>query len=228
MSEEKINGVESVVDKPKDLDSLVEKPELDRPTPKSTPDKEQFDSLVMEQKKAPPVQEPTRGSLMDTVRDLNTNAASRNQIATPATLVSQTQEAITQIDKIKKTLEGPDVGIKLSAQKLLHNKLTHIDEGLRIALSRAGVEYSPTEAPVASQRVNPIERFLGFLTDGQHQLQNLGQELAVMGQNGKEISPVNMLAIQVKVGYIQQELELFSNLLNKGLESIKTIMNIQV
>jgi len=37
-----------------------------------------------------------------------------------------------------------------------------------------------------------------------------------------------LLAVQVKLSFVQQELEFFTNVLNKALESTKTIMNIQV
>jgi len=170
-------------------------------------------------------------SLMDAVRNLNTAPGkTTGRVASYESLVAQTQEAITKIDEVKKTLESPNITIKKSAQQILQNKLTHINESLEIALSRAGVELNPAdikgEAKVPA--TNPIERFLGFLTDGQYKLQNLGDELAQIEKDNKQLSPVNLLAIQVKVGQIQQELELFSSLLNKALESIKTVMNIQV
>jgi hypothetical protein len=37
-----------------------------------------------------------------------------------------------------------------------------------------------------------------------------------------------MLAMQVKVGFVQQEMEFFTGMLNKALESTKTLMNVQV
>jgi hypothetical protein len=49
-----------------------------------------------------------------------------------------------------------------------------------------------------------------------------------MHLNNKEITPANMLRIQMKVSYMQQEIEFFTAVLNKALESTKTIMNVQV
>lgn len=230
MNEDKIEKIASVVEG----DSTIEgKPELEHPTERVSPNKERFDTLMSQQQapEAAPKAQPmtsSRNTLMDTVRDLNYTDNKRGP-ATSATLVSQTQEAVTQIQQIKKILESPNVNVKRSAQQLLSNKLSHIDESLRIALSKAGVEYDlAVEATPAGSRAKPIERFLRLLTDGQWQLEKLGGELSTMGAANKELSPVNMLAIQVKVGQIQQELELFSSLLNKALESIKTIMNTQV
>jgi hypothetical protein len=196
-------------------------------------DKEHFDSLMQNdaQAKAAGIKASDKTvSLIDTVRDLNYMPNSPGQVSHDK-LVIQTKEAIAKIDEIKQTLESPDVNIKNSSRPLLQNKLTHINESLQVALSRVGLEIDPTAAVAAPSKAslaNPIERFLGFLTDGQGKLQALGGELSQMGAKNQELSAVNMLAIQVKVGQIQQELELFSNLLNKALESIKTIMNIQV
>lgn len=207
-----------------------EEMKVEQPPERSPPNKERFDTAMQpEEKQAQaPAQDPSRTSLMDTVRDLSLNTHKLSQ-ATNATLVSQTQEAITQIDKIKKSLNDPNASVKKSAQQLLNSKLEHIDESLKVALSKAGIEYVPSaEAAKPSGRINPVERFLSFLTDGQSQLMKLGDELKTMHTKGADVSPVNMLAIQVKVGMIQQELELFSTLLSKGLDSVKTIMNIQV
>lgn len=202
-------------------------------TPSGAVDQEHFTSLVGTQT-APvaPQTEAVSGSgqtsLMDTVRDLQYQGGKPAQV-TYQTLVSQTQEAVSKITEIKKLLASPDVRLKDSTSKLLRGKLDHIYDNLKVALSHAGLEYNPTAAAAPEgTHPNPIARFLGFLTDGQFQLQNLGAELQATTATRKELSPVNMLAIQVKVTQIQQELELFTSLLSKGLESIKTIMNIQV
>lgn len=220
-----------IVEKVEKVGSETEAKEVEKlPSERTQPNKERFDSAMTEQKTPAELapKQTTQTSLMDTVRDLNYSDAKRGQ-ATYASLVSQTQEALTQMEQVKKILQSPDVKVKQSMQQLLNNKLSHIDDNLKIALSKAGVEFPALDAVTnARATTNPIERFLGFVTDGQTQLQNLGHELRVMSLNKHELSPVNMLAIQVKVGQIQQELELFTTMLSKALESIKTVMNIQV
>ncbi len=114
-------------------------------------------------------------------------------------------------------------------QTLLKNKLTHINDNLRIALNKAGVEYAlPNENPTAQNLLNPVDRFLGLLTNGQYQLQNLSAELEHMSTAGVQLSPANMMAIQIKVNQVTQQIELFINLLNNAIQSTKTIMNVQV
>lgn len=159
--------------------------------------------------------------------ELHNQVVEQIKKSSPADVVAQAHNVISKIDEIKTKLATPNLELKSSIQSQLKNKLSHIDENLKIALSKAGVEYkAPTEK--ASGVTNPIERFLGFLTDGQSQLKNLASEVETMHLKKGEISPASMLLVQIKVGYIQQELEFFTSLLNKALESTKTIMNVQV
>lgn len=201
-------------------------------TPKVIPNKEQFDTLMVQdkQKEATTAQQSEaiasnkNPSLMDQIKDVNRRVDMIKRV-NPKDLVAQAQEVIGKIEDIKQKLSTPNLELKKSVQGLLKNKLSHIDDSLRIALTKAGVEYKvPNKADVSA---NPIERFLGYLTNGQAQLQNLTTDVQTFAAS-KELSPAVMLAVQVKVGYIQQELEFFTNLLNKALESTKTIMNVQV
>lgn len=193
--------------------------------------KDHFDNLMGHEKpnKIEPSQkiDPlSQSSLMEEVRNLNQRADRVTKVE-PTQLVAQADEVINQIESVKKKLSAPNLEIKPATQTLLQNKLAHIDENLRVALSKAGVEYTPA-AQADSKLVNPIDRFLGFLTHGQEQLKTLSREVEIMHLNNKEITPANMLRIQMKVGYVQQEIEFFTAVLNKALESTKTIMNVQV
>lgn len=149
----------------------------------------------------------------------------RTQTVTPNDVISQAHKTIETIDTIKQDLQKPDLQLKTSAEPLLTNKLVHIDENLQIALSKVGSEVKPQE-PLGISK--PIERFLGFLSHSQHQLDTLASDVQRLQEHGSTFSPATMLAVQTKVGYVQQELEFFTSLLNKALESTKTIMNVQV
>lgn len=141
-----------------------------------------------------------------------------------------------RIDQIKETLQAPDVTIKHSYQSLLENKLTHIDESLQVALQKVGVEYEPaTEAAAPTAKAvgveDAIQKFLGFLSDSQSKLNSVTQDVQNFKNKTTEtgqMSPADLLAVQLKVSFVQQELELFANLLNKALESTKTVMNVQI
>ena len=231
MSTEKIEKIEKIKNAGRVADGGVDPVEnVDR----LPPNKDHFDSLVnnTDQQKfaqtavSEKVEPVTKSSLMDEVRNLNLKVDRFGKVNSKD-LVAQADKVVEQIEAIKAKLKTPDLEIKPVTQTLLQNKLSHIDENLRVALSKAGIEYNPT-AHLDNKNVNPIERFLGFLTNGQTQLASLGNEITQMHLNGQEITPANMLRIQMKVAYISQEIDFFSAVLNKALDSTKTIMNVQV
>lgn len=226
--EDKVEKIEKLAatDKPSSTHLEIESDEARVP-----PNKEQFENLMGQK----PVEAETAGgrkiestkvSLTEQVADLSRRAGQVGR-APAELLVSQAQEVMSKIDEIKQKLNTPNLEIQGSVQNLLSNKLSHIDESLKITLSKAGVEYQA--APSAGrQSSNPIERFLGFLTDSQSRLETLATDVTKMSDLKQEFTPALMLSMQVKVGFVQQELEFFTALLNKALESTKTIMNVQV
>lgn len=223
--EDKIEKIKKISKATKGVELPMPAEELAR----VAPNKEHFDDLLKQNKPEKIVldkQEGTpRNSLMDEVREVG----SRNDkptVVTPAELIAKTEQVTHRMGELKARLEQPGIQVKESAVPLLNNKLSHIDENIKIALKKTGTETAPM-SPVAPSD-NPIMRFLGFLTHGQYQLNTLAMEVEKWHLNGKEITPAAMLSLQIKVGYITQELEFFSSLLNKALESTKTIMNVQV
>lgn len=229
MDEEKIEKVEKVGESLKE-----EKTDFNEDAARAAPNKDKFDVLLNLENQKPPALVRTEASydktsLMDEVRNINQKVDLVSK-ASPTELATQAQTVIAQIEEVKNKLATPNLDLKGSVQTLLRNKLSHIDENLKIALNRAGLEYTPPPSAAGgpSNLASPIERFLGLLTHGQYELQRLSNDIQQMGNDSVKMTPANMLAIQLKMGYVQQELELFANLLNKSLESIKTIMNVQV
>jgi hypothetical protein len=169
----------------------------------------------------------TQSSLMDEVKKLNTREHQMVQL-TPEDLKNQTNGVIAQIEKSKAQLSQVKE-IDPSYNKILTNHLSHVDESLKIALSKTGTEHQAVAATNTQPGLtNPIEKFLGYLTQGQYQLTHLNESIATLHSNKAELTPIAMLALQLKVGQVQQQIELFTSCLNKALESTKTIMNVQV
>lgn len=168
--------------------------------------------------------EKNRRSLFDEVRDAN--GLQRPHRKSAQDLVHESENLIAQINDIKEKLATPNLELNANDQWKMRNNLTHIDDSLSVALKQTGIEYTAPERP--SSKVNVVEKFLGLLSHGQNQLDNLGSVLGNMYRENKEFSPSQMLLVQVKVNYIQQELEFFTSALNKALESTKTLMNVQV
>jgi hypothetical protein len=151
----------------------------------------------------------------------------------PAEIIEQTRSASRRIETIKTRLGGANVDVKPSVQGLLRNKLHHIDRNIQGALDKAGAQESDKmiakegEVEMVDGVLNPVHRFLGMLTSGQSSLEQLTGAVERMNKEGNA-SPSALLAIQIKVSRAQHEIELFTSLLNKALESTKTIMNVQV
>jgi flagellar hook-basal body complex protein FliE len=196
------------------------------------PNKDYFESLMqqknvtVEKTEAVSNDAPKKAgaTLFDEVKNIN----QMPKVATRSSsneLVAQAEDVIAQIDTLKTKLETPELDIKSSVQTLLRNKLNHIDENLKVALDKTGSEYAKPERSEGMSK--PIDRFLGLLTHSQNQLETLASDVKAMAVNN-EMSPASMLLIQIKVAKVQQEIELFTSMLNKALESTKTIMNVQV
>lgn len=171
---------------------------------------------VDEAKKPTPMEEIQRAQK----RIDRADTASMNQ------LVTQAQRAIEQFDSVKRKLATPNLELKQSVQNVLRSKLSHINESIKIALSKVGVDYSPPEKPKGL--LSPVQQFLGYLTHAQGQVESLSVEAQRLQDNKDQMSAASLLSIQLKVGMIQQQLEFFASVLNKTLESTKTIMNVQV
>lgn len=223
-AENKVDKVEGIADKLESTNSI-------EAVERQAPNKEHFDQLMGVEAQTRSVeihsQAGQKASLMDQIQEINTKVDLASK-ATPEQLVAQTHEVIKQIEQVKTQLVSPDLQLKDSVQNLLKNKLSHIDESLKVVMNRAGLEYTPQNPGANTGITNPIERFLGFLTHGQYQLQRLADDVHMMHLNRENLSPASMLAIQIKVGYVQQEIEFFTSMLNKALESTKTIMNVQI
>lgn len=218
----KVKGAEQAAAKP-----LAVEEELQR----VGPNKDRFDKLMVDKPDKIQQQqklEPSgKKSPIDELRDISSSSSKPTRVA-PVELVAQTQEAINKMEEIKGKLKDPNVQVKESLSPLLDNKLTHINENIRAALTKTGTEFSASPTLPIAPSQNPVMRFLGFLTDGQYKLQTLASEVERMHLKKEDLNPAALLSVQIKVGMITQELEFFSSLLNKALESTKTIMNVQV
>ncbi len=226
---DKVEKVESVRSKRKAQE--VAKPE--DYAARAQPNKEHFESLLNAQKTTVQRNEVTekelkKTQLMEQVREVGGRVDTLKRL-TPEEIVAQTKDVISEVDKIKKKLQTPDLRISPADQALMESKLSHIDDKLRVAVEKTGGEYTTLEVREArSSFQNPIERFLGFLENGESQLQNIGNQVYKISQNRGTLSPADLLLVQVKVGFVQQQLEFFTSLLNKSLESTKTLLNVQV
>lgn len=165
-------------------------------------------------------------TLMDEMGKVHSSSASPLEKSNVESIRTQAKETIGQIDQVKTQLtKAPE--IKPSYQTLLQHRLAHIDDHLKIALSKVGVEQQSLPPVEKTEGKGPLNRFLDMLTSSQDQLDRFQTALGQIDPK-QSLSPAELITIQMKMNYVQQQVELFTNLLNKALESTKTIMNVQV
>ena len=93
-----------------------------------------------------------------------------------------------------------------------------------------GVEVgsSLVSGATAAGEKSPAVRFLSFLTESDRKLGHFVDELNSLQLGGQKLTPDKLFAVQVKLSFIQTEVEFFTATLNKALESTKTLMNVQI
>ncbi len=135
------------------------------------------------------------------------------------------QAPIAKIEDVQQT--RPSARISPAHDAILTDKLIHVDSSLKTALNKVGVEVTAQEIQknVGQQ---PLVKYLNMLSNSDRQLSSLVGEINSMQNSKERLTPEKLLAVQIKLGFVQSELEFFTNVLNKALEGTKTIMNVQV
>ncbi len=135
------------------------------------------------------------------------------------------QAPIAKLEEAQRT--NPDLRFSPAHDALLTDKLIHVDSSLKTALNKVGVEVTASEI---QQNVGqkPLVKFLNMLSNSDRQLYTLVGEISSLQNSKERLTPEKLLAVQIKLGFVQSELEFFTNVLNKALEGTKTIMNVQV
>lgn len=206
------------------------------------PDKAHFDSLMQQRTQTPGKQLPKDKSLaqnqsiFDEAHDANGKVKSKelaqaSEESKISNIRENTKVSLEKVENLREKLEQPNVKIKNSYQAPLQNRLRSIKQHLNVLSKSAGVKDIALAAPAEPKDPlaalpKPVRKVVKLLTDGQSQLEALDQQLTKIGD--QELSATKLLAIQIKMGHISHELELFTSLLNKSIESTKTIMNVQV
>lgn len=145
---------------------------------------------------------------------------------TMSTILAQATQAQTTLGDLSTQLNTPGLKLKQSSKYILKNKLTSAKAHIRSASSKMGAgESKDTEVLAGS---GPLQKFLALVTDGQNQLENAQDLLKGLKDKGENLSPGDMLMIQIKLAKAQQEIEYSSILLSKAVDDIKMLINIQL
>lgn len=141
------------------------------------------------------------------------------------------------IDKLSSSSE---ISVRPSVRQHLDSKIKTIDDQFSTIRTQLNLPAAPEVSYnkndlLASLKlqdgelVKPVEKFLNFIVRGEKQLYTLESEIDAAFAGGDEIpNPGVMLKLQLKMTHVSQQLELFTSMLNKGLESSKTVFNTQL
>lgn len=141
------------------------------------------------------------------------------------TLLAQANVAQDSLGTVEQQLNTPNLRFKRSQAHLLKNKLTDAQTYTRAVAAKLGVETPPKQLPPGS---GVLERFLGYVGDGQDQMAAVQNKLQDMASSNQQLNAADMMLIQAKMNIAQQEIEFSSTLLSKVVSSITTIMGIQL
>jgi hypothetical protein len=132
---------------------------------------------------------------------------------------------VEKINEVQKT--NPDLKINATERAVLTDKLIHVDSGLRTALSKTGVEVTAKDfVPPTEQK--PLVKFLSMLSNSDRQLTAIVGQVEGLQANNQLLRPETLLAVQIKLNFVQQQLEFFTNVINKVVEGTKTVFNVQI
>ena len=151
---------------------------------------------------------------------------------TPKGVASQAADLRRQMERPRAVLldemeSQPAVLANLNPNdvNLLSGHLEHMDRALRdVSQLTTGVEVG-TMIP---KEKSPAVRFLSFLTESDKKLGGIVDEIKGLQSGQQRLTPATLFAVQIKLGFVQTEMEFFTATLNKALESTKTLMNVQI
>lgn len=139
------------------------------------------------------------------------------------TQVKQTQSTLGDLNS---QINYPNLKLKPSERYLLKSKLSNANAHLRSANVKMGA--SIPEEPPATKFQGPLGKFIGYLTDGQAQMQSAQEQLQHLKSQGKNLTPGDFLLVQIKMNKAQQELEFSSVLLSNAVQAFKNLMQTQL
>jgi len=159
---------------------------------------------------------PTPSKVTPTPKQLESQAADlRRQMNRPRAVLIDTVE---NQPAVLSNLNPNDVNT-------LSGHIEHVDRELQdVSQLTTGVEVGSS----IPKEKSPGVRFLNFLTESDKKLGTIVDEISNLQKSPNRLTPSTLLAVQVKLGFIQTEMEFFTATLNKALESTKTLMNVQI
>lgn len=208
--------------------------------PNQMPDEESggdgsgFESVVKNMPSAPTGSKPTPMTVAQ-----NAQPSMQTGQVSAENLVTNMQQLLDQMQGLKSGLQTPNLKLNARTRRLLEAKLGRTSDNIKFVHSKVNVGDEDAEQRSKAQFVVPkagddensqaIGRFLSYLTDGQSQLESAMQSVSNL-KNKKDpgLMLENIFSMQVKMYRAQVEIEFSTAVLQKAVDDLKTLMNVQL
>ncbi len=141
------------------------------------------------------------------------------------TLLAQSANMQDSLGTLQDQLGTPNLKLKRSQAHLLRNKLSDANNYIRGAAGKLGLETPPLKTP---SHPGVTERLMAYINDGQEKMVGVQQKLDELMGRKEQLSPGDMMMVQIKMGQAQQEIEYSSTVLSKVIDALKQVFNIQL
>lgn len=153
-------------------------------------------------------------------------------------LISNIQQVLGQMQGLQQGLQTPNLKLNPRTRRLLDAKLKRTKDNINYIHSKVNVgeEEDPREKekdlPIGSgddDNKSAINKFLNYLTDGQSQLENtMGSVSHLSNTKNPGLMMQDIFSMQVKLYRAQVEIEFSTAVLQKAIDDLKTLMNVQL
>lgn len=155
-------------------------------------------------------------------------------------LINNMQQVLSQMQGLKDGLQTPNLKLNPRTRRLLDAKLKRTKDNIQFIHSKVNVgdeeddslnkqKYALAIGPGDDDHKAVIGRFLGYLTDGQSQLENAMHSVSnLKSKKDPGLMLENIFSMQVKLYRAQVEIEFSTAVLQKAIDDLKTLMNVQL
>ncbi len=163
-------------------------------------------------------------SIQPTPFDLAHSGMVVTQGANMDSLIAQTKTAQALLGDMNQDLHTKNLKLKKSERYALRNKLSNANEHIKSAQVKMGLNPEPS----TPAQGGVLGKIFSFIEDSQSNVSSIQNTLLSMKNKGETLQPADFLAIQIKLGQAQQQIEYASIMLSKAVENLKTLFNIQL
>jgi hypothetical protein len=138
---------------------------------------------------------------------------------------AQARNVQDSLGTIAGQLKDKNLKLRRSESHLIRQKLGDASTHIRAAGSKLGLSMPEEKIPA---NLSGISKFIAMVNSGQDKMAEVQAQLKKMSASGAQVSPGEMLSVQVKMGLAQQEISYTSTLLGKVIQSITQLINTQL